>query len=123
MTNFILPDLLYQVALYWSPGDLQEDGERDYDSVTPIEIPCHWSHTHSETVDLQGEVYLSSATVQTSTPILRRGVLWLSTAKVSDVAGTALSQVPATIPMNQIIQNVKVIPDVQGEEILYEAML
>ena len=116
----ILPHLLHQMALYWSPAPLSDDGTRDYDSVTPVAIKCHWVARFNENVNEEGEQYLATAEVDTDHPIERRGMLFLTTA--SDQT-TALTQIPSTLPEENIIQNVHRLPSVSIDETLYRAIL
>ena len=119
----ILQDLLKQIAVYWEPGPLQEDGERDYSGVTPVELVCHWSHNFREATTPEGEVFNSTATVNLMEEVEINGILWLSSYTVLDSTGSALTEAPASPPMNQIIQGLGLVTDIDGIETHYTAML
>ena len=119
----MLPELLKQVALYWEQGEVTATGRRDYSGVTPIEIPCHWKNEIVRFNTNDGTVMKTHAFVWTSYEVKQGGVLWLSSALTSAPAGTALAETPSAIPTNQLIEDVERHWSVEGDEVLYQAMV
>jgi len=118
----VIPGLLNQVLVYWPKGTIRRDGE--YEIGTPVEVVCRWETTHTEASDINGSTFISQAQLyfQTNSVDLG-GWVWLSTARTSDPAGTALAQAPATPPNNQIIRTKGITPSVGNTETLYTAMI
>jgi len=119
----ILSDLLYQVAVYWPVGGLTESGRRDYSSVTAVEIPCHWANEVAMFKDVIGKSLNYNCRVITSYDIQQDGVLWLSTAKITDPVGTALASAPASLPMHQKIRYVERYFSLDATEAMYKGYM
>jgi len=117
----ILPGLLNQVAIYWPIGALTQSGRRDYASVTPVEVACHWTYEVTYKTTPAGQLPKSSARVLTLVEVVEGGLLWLSTATINDEPGTALAQIPVTVPTNNTIEVVERHYSISADEILYKA--
>lgn len=121
MTTILDDDLLSKIAVYWPPGDIDEDGERAVG--TPEEMQCHWEDEHRETIDENGKEFISQATVYLKQAVDVGGWLWLSSKTVDDAAGSALAEAPATPNHNLIIRSCNKMPDMDNDETLYRAHL
>lgn len=119
--TLILSELLNQVAVYWPIGELTQKGRRDYSSVTPIEIYCHWLNDTGGVTRTDGKSLLSTAKVMTNYAITEGGVLWLSSYTRNDPAGLALASKPSSVPTHQTVEQVQRIYSVSADEVLYEA--
>ncbi len=119
----ILSDLLNQIAIYWPVGALTESGRRDYSAVTAVEIPCYWANEVASFTDVVGRRLDYNCRIITSYEIQQEGVLWLSTAKPSDPAGTALSQIPSSIPMHQKIRYVERYFSLDADETMFKGYM
>lgn len=114
----VLDGLFNQVMVYWPKGSINEDGEHSVGD--PIEVVCRWESQFQELVDSQGSTYISQATIYTAYSSLGlEGWVWLSSAKPSDIEGTAIAEAPTDPPNNQIIRNIGVTPSLDNDEILY----
>lgn len=119
----ILPKLLYQVAIYWDIGILTETGRRDYASVVPIEVACHWTNELNFTPSNDGRTPKSTARVLTLVEVVEGGVLWLTSATTNDPAGTGLAQIPSAIPYHNKIEHIERHYSISADEILYKAFI
>lgn len=119
----ILPELLYQVAVYWPIGELTQTGRRDYSSVTPVEIYCHWKNGTHGVTRTDGTSITATAKVYTNYKVVQGGVLWLSDYTKADNAGLALASKPSSVPTHQKIEQVERVFSVSGDEVLYEVCL
>jgi len=121
--NMILPELLYQVAVYWPIGAITQTGRRDYTAVTPVEIFCYWNNGTHGVTKTDGKGITAVAKVITNYQVVQGGVLWLSNYTKADPAGLALASKPSTVPTHQMIEQVERVFSVSGDEILYEVCL
>jgi len=119
----ILSDLLRQVAIYWPVGGLTESGRRDYSSVTAVEVPCYWSNEVASFTDVIGRRLDYNCKIITSYEIQQEGVLWLTTAKVTDPAGTGLAQIPSSIPMHQKVRYVERYFSLDANEVMFKGYM
>lgn len=122
MTN-ILGCLLQKIAIYWPKGPVGTSGLRDYSLVTPIEVPVHWVDRAIESIDIDGEMFITASVINTSTRLEIRGVLFLTTATINDPVGTGLLTIPSKVPLKNIIQRVETHPDIEASETLYKVMI
>lgn len=119
--NILNDCLLTKIAIYYPPGEVNEDGERA--QGTPVERKCHWEQTNDESIDVNGKTFMSEATIYMKDLVKVSGWLWLSSATVKDPPGTGLSQAPASAPNNQIIKNVEIIRDIDNTESMKRARI
>lgn len=112
---------LKQVAVYWPPNPADSEGRITYQD--PVEIPCRWTDTQEEFIDMEGNRKISRSKVLANTDMAPQGVLWLSTAKVSDPAGTAIAQLtsqddPFANPLAYAVQKYGKIPTRTAKQFL-----
>lgn len=122
----IIKKMLKQVLIYWPPTAAGADGRPAYTS--PVEVRCRWEDTQEEYRNASGATVLSKCVVYTGVDVAVNGLLWLTTAKPKDPAGTALAQLPEgltdpqSLPGAQLIGSFESLPTLNQREKLRTAM-
>jgi len=122
----LLKKVRKQVAVYWEPGHPDESGQEGFGN--PIEIKCRWTDITAMEVKDNGDQFMSRAIVIVDRQLRLDGVLWLSTAKVTDPAGTALGQLTdANDPFENAgalrIQRITRTPDIRAKNFIDRVVL
>jgi hypothetical protein len=96
MHNTLIQRMLEQVAVYWAPAGKTDQGRQNF--APPVEVACRWDEVTVEFLDPKtNTMTLSKAKVYVGSAVKMVGVLWLSTARKNDGAGTALAQLISDI--------------------------
>ena len=121
MNTLLDHELLNNIAVYWSPGLIREDGEREIG--VPVEMPCHWESVSRKNIEVEGKLVVVSALIFLSSEIKVGGWLWLSNVTVFEPSGTALLRAPTIPPKKQKILQVDRIPDIDNDEAVWRATI
>jgi hypothetical protein len=122
----ILEDMLTDLAVYWAPVGPDDTGRKTY--AAPVEVKCRWEEAGQEFMDPAGNRRVSTAVVYTDVDTEPLGVLWHSTKKVGDTAGSAISELtdeddPFANAGAYEIQRFAKLPTFDGDEFLRTSYL
>lgn len=118
--------MLTDLAVYWAPTGTDDTGRKTY--ASPVEVACRWEEAGQEFMDPAGNRRVSTAVVYTNQDTEPLGVLWHSTKKVTDTAGSAIDELtdegnPFANAGAYEIQRFTKLPTLDGEEFLRASYL
>lgn len=111
---------LPQTLVYWPPAGSDSFGRPTLG--TPVEYKCRWEDTITETIDSNGDIALSSATVYLTSPVAIGGVMWLGTLATGPQSSGWIDEVKANSGTHEII-NILVVPSLSASQKLTKVML
>lgn len=88
--DVFLEDALNQRAVYWAPGVINNEGQKDYGE--PIEIACRWENIAEQFLDPDNNTQSSRAKVMVDQDLEMLGVLWLPPNSSNLSEGEAIAQ-------------------------------
>lgn len=115
-----------QRAVYWPPTSADGYGRPGYG--TAVELLVRWQDEQKEFLDDKSNRNVSNAVVYVLADLAIGGVLWLSTKRKKDAAGTGLAEcVYPDAPLSNAgaykIRQVAKFPDERAKEYLRTVML
>lgn len=109
---------LPQTVVYWAPKAAGTYGRPSL--ATPVELAARWEDKQEQTIDGNGDVASSSATVFLAVPVLTGGAMLLG--DLSDL-GSGFPTNPKDDPRCHEIISVSVIPSLNASQSLTTAYL
>lgn len=122
----LLTKMLRQKVVYWSYAGVDNFGKPKYNA--PIEIKARWEDVVEQYLRADLVEATSLAKVYVDRDLTVKGVLWLSTKKASDAAGSAIAELtdqvkPFNNPRAAAIQRFDKLPDLKVKNFLRTAYL
>ena len=108
---------LNQKAMYWTPPTA--DGRGGWTFPSPTEVSCRWEGRTERFISPEGREEVSRAVVYLQTAILADGWLWLGSEEDWDLLTSPTPREDGAYK----IRSVGYSPSIDGNNLLYKAML
>jgi hypothetical protein len=105
-------------AVYWAP--IKADSFGRPTQAAPVQLACRWEDQVVETIDRDGNIVYSSATVYLASPVLVGGYLFLGL--LSSIGSGFGDPIQSNPGVHEII-SLGSAPNLKASQILYQAML